>query len=147
MPLDEGLSATGGMRQSKGDSEMTPAVDSERSNTSTSTVGEDGTDRSQILAVECEMAATTSGSEAAQRSNTSASTVDEDGNDRSPILAMEMQDGDDNFRVRSGAHFHRRPSRVGKAPSNACADHTFFFKGSGSSRGMCTLRNTRGGLE
>jgi DNA polymerase III epsilon subunit-like protein len=66
VPLEEGLSATGGMRQGEGDSEMTPAVDSERSNTSTSTVGEDGNDRSLILAMDCEMVTTTSGSEVAR---------------------------------------------------------------------------------
>ena len=66
VPLDEGLSATGGMRQSKDDSEMTPAVDSERSNTTTSKVGEDGNDRSPVLAMECEMETTTSESEVAR---------------------------------------------------------------------------------
>ena len=59
VPLNEGLSATGEMRQSKGDSEMTPAVDSERSNTTTSKVGEDGNDRSPVLAMECEMVTAT----------------------------------------------------------------------------------------
>ena len=65
VPLDEGLSATGGMRQSKDDSGMTPAVDSERSNTTPSKVGEDGNDRSPVLAMEYEMVTTTSESEVA----------------------------------------------------------------------------------
>ena len=113
MPLDEGLSATGGMHQSKGDSEMTPAVDSGWPNTTTSKVGEDGNDRSPVLAMECEMVTTTSESEVAR-----ISIVDRRVSGKRQTMPVQITPSSSNALVQVEVCVH---SETHEAASNSAA--------------------------